>query len=127
MNLIRKQGNRAVHGATPVQDSDSLSVVRELFHVLIWLATTGMDRSAATDALSAFAADVNLTGIQHAFVDLVIDQLTTRGSVSIELLYEAPFTDYAPMGPDGLFVEAQVTQLVSALDRVAATATAEAS
>ncbi|WP_146071047.1 hypothetical protein [Cryobacterium sp. Y57] len=51
-----------------------------------------------------------------------IYQLTARGAVSIERLYEEPFTGYAPMGPDGLFTGAQATQLLSVLDRVAATA-----
>ena len=39
MNLIRIQGNTAVHRTTPMKPTDSLPVVRELFHVLIWLAT----------------------------------------------------------------------------------------
>jgi type I restriction enzyme R subunit len=39
MDLIRKQGNFAVHRTTPLRDSDSLPVVRELFFVLTWLAT----------------------------------------------------------------------------------------
>lgn len=39
MNLIRIQGNTAVHRATPIKSSDSLPVVRELFQILFWLAT----------------------------------------------------------------------------------------
>jgi type I restriction enzyme R subunit len=89
---------------------------------LLIRSIVGMERSAAAEALSAFVADATLTGNQHAFVDLVIDQLTARGAVPLALLYEAPFTDYAPKGPDRLFTDAQVTQLVSVLDRVAATA-----
>ena len=91
---------------------------------LLIRSVVGMERSAAAIAAarSAFVADANLTGNQHAFVDLVIYQLTARGAVSIELLYEEPFTDYAPMGPDGLFTGVQATQLLSVLDRVAATA-----
>jgi type I restriction enzyme, R subunit len=91
---------------------------------LLIRSVVGMERSAAAEALSAFVADATLTGNQHAFVDLVIDQLTARGAVPLALLYEAPFTDYAPLGPDGLFTDAQVTQLVRVLDRVAATAAA---
>ena len=84
---------------------------------LLIRSVVGMERSAAAAARSAFVADANLTGNQHAFVDLIIYQLTARGAVSIELLYEEPFTDYAPMGPDGLFTGAQATQLLSVLDR----------
>lgn len=38
MDLIRKQGNFAVHRAAPLRDTDSVPVVRELFHVVSWLA-----------------------------------------------------------------------------------------
>jgi hypothetical protein len=40
------------------------------------------------------------------------------------LLYESPFTDVSPRGPDGLFTSAQVEELIVVLDRVRATALA---
>ncbi|MEX1077678.1 MAG: DEAD/DEAH box helicase family protein [Homoserinimonas sp.] len=39
LDLIRKRGNHAVHRTTPMKSADSLPIVRELFHVLIWLAS----------------------------------------------------------------------------------------
>ena len=91
---------------------------------LLIRSVAGMDRGAASEALSAFIGDTSLTGNQLAFVNLIIDQLTQRGAVPTRLLYEAPFTDFAPKGPDELFTDAQVTQLVDALHRLTATAAA---
>ncbi|MGH3836201.1 MAG: DEAD/DEAH box helicase family protein, partial [Pseudonocardiaceae bacterium] len=44
--IIRKQGNNAVHGSRPVRGQDSLAVLRELFHVTFWFGR----RYARTDA-----------------------------------------------------------------------------
>ncbi|MDP3978786.1 MAG: DEAD/DEAH box helicase family protein [Pseudomonas sp.] len=38
--LIQKFGNQAVHAKQPVGYSDAMKLVRELFHVLFWLART---------------------------------------------------------------------------------------
>ncbi|WP_405091709.1 DEAD/DEAH box helicase family protein [Micromonospora sp. NBC_01392] len=38
MNIIRQQGNRAVHERTTVTSKQSMSVLRELFHVTYWIA-----------------------------------------------------------------------------------------
>ncbi|MDP3223937.1 MAG: DEAD/DEAH box helicase family protein, partial [Rubrivivax sp.] len=38
MELIRKQGNNAVHSTRPITAQDALAVLRELFQVAFWLA-----------------------------------------------------------------------------------------
>jgi type I restriction enzyme R subunit len=38
MDVIRRQGNAAVHRTSPITSKDSIPIVRELFHVLFWLA-----------------------------------------------------------------------------------------
>ena len=38
MDLVRRQGNTAVHKNRPIAPNDALPVIRELFHVMFWLA-----------------------------------------------------------------------------------------
>ena len=84
----------------------------------------GLDREAAKDALAGFLAGKTLGGNQIEFVNLIVNHLTEHGVMEASLLYESPFTDLTPQGPDGLFTSAQVDELIGALDRVRATAMA---
>ena len=40
IDLIRRQGNRAVHDRMATRPGDALGAVHELFHVMFWLART---------------------------------------------------------------------------------------
>lgn len=57
-------------------------------------------------------------------VNLIVDHLTEHGVMGAALLYESPFTDLTPRGPDGLFTSEQVDELVEVLGQVRATALA---
>ncbi|MDP5184892.1 DEAD/DEAH box helicase family protein [Blastococcus sp. BMG 814] len=57
MDVVRRQGNAAVHRTKPVTPAESLPVVRELFHVLFWLADRYSRQSADRPGRLAFDAD----------------------------------------------------------------------
>ena len=83
-----------------------------------------MDREAAKEALAGFLSGKTLSANQIEFVDLIVNHLTEHGIMDAALLYESPFTDITPTGPDGLFTSAQVDELVFLLDEVYARAVA---
>jgi len=51
-------------------------------------------------------------------VNLIIDHLTEHGVMEPAALYESPFTDITPSGPEGLFDEGQIEELVAVLAAV---------
>jgi len=63
----------------------------------------GMDRSAAMEMFSEYMSDRSLNSAQQRFVELLVDQLTARGVVENDALYEPPFSDLHDEGPDALF------------------------
>jgi type I restriction enzyme R subunit len=75
-------------------------------------------------ALAGFLAGRALTGSQLEFVNLIVDHLTEHDVVEPRRLYESPFTDVTPSGPEGLFDEAAIDQLVAVLDDIRQTAIA---
>ena len=66
--------------------------------------------------LQAFVA--GLTANQIEFVDLIVNHLTEHGVMEAAVLYESPFTDLTPRGPEELFSAGQVDELVRVLDAV---------
>jgi type I restriction enzyme R subunit len=84
----------------------------------------GLDREAAKQAFAGFLAGRTLGANQIEFVNLIVNHLTEHGVMDAALLYESPFTDITPRGPDGIFTEQQVEALVAILREVQATAMA---
>jgi type I restriction enzyme R subunit len=84
----------------------------------------GLDRGAAKEAFADFLAGKTFRANQIQFIDLIVNYLTEHGIMQPALLYESPFTDISPQGPESLFESSQVDSLVSILDRVRSTALA---
>lgn len=78
----------------------------------------GLDREAATDAFSEFLTDSRFSVAEIRFIELIVEHLTANGVMEARRLYEAPFTDHAPTGPDYLFSDGEVDQIMAVLDEV---------
>lgn len=83
----------------------------------------GMDRTAAKAALGNFAGGKTLAANQLEFVNLIIDHLAEHGVVEPATLYESPFTDVTPQGPEALFSSTDINELMRSLAAVRASAT----
>ena len=84
----------------------------------------GLDRKAAKKALAGFMVGKTLSANQIEFVNLIVEHLTEHGVMEAGLLYESPFTDLNPQGPEGVFDSAQVDELILVLSQVRARAVA---
>ncbi len=72
----------------------------------------GLERAAVNDAFAGFLAHGAATREQIEFIGLVVEHLTETGSMDPAQLYEAPFTYIAPTGPEQVFDEKGVADLV---------------
>jgi type I restriction enzyme R subunit len=107
-----------------VGDLEDLARASEQAHGfgLFVRSLVGLERDAAAEAFSRFLDDRTYTRAQIDFVWVVVTHLTERGTMDVDLLYEAPFADHAPHGPEDLFSGSDVDALVDALAAVRATA-----
>ncbi len=82
----------------------------------------GLERDAAKHAFNGFSAGKSLSANQIEFINFIVEHLTEHGAMKPDLLYESPFTDLTPHGPDSLFSAGQVDELVTLLSDVRARA-----
>jgi type I restriction enzyme R subunit len=84
----------------------------------------GLDRETATQAFSEFISGTTATPNQIEFINLVVQYLTENGVMEPDRLYESPFTDINPLGPEGVFPSAKVDQMVQVLAEIRQSAAA---
>ncbi|WP_336870826.1 type I restriction-modification enzyme R subunit C-terminal domain-containing protein [Rhodococcus qingshengii] len=82
----------------------------------------GLDHAAATEAFADYLDDTKYTVDQVRFISLVVDELTANGVMEPERLFESPYTDHAPTGPDHFLPDADVDVIVDILHGVKARA-----
>ena len=73
----------------------------------------GLDREAATAAFDRYLADTTFSASQLRFIQLIVEHLTANGAMEVARLYESPFTDNAPQGPDMHLHRDQVDDIVA--------------
>lgn len=85
----------------------------------------GLDRSAALEAFEQFLDHTRFSADQVRFINLIVDELTKNGVMEPSRLFESPYTDHAPTGPDYIFPETDVGEIVDTLRAIRRTAVPE--
>lgn len=75
----------------------------------------GLDRAAAKQALGEFVHDRKLSAAQIEFLDMITNYLTEHGVMEPAALYESPFTDVSPTGPEKILDESLLTNVIEFL------------
>lgn len=78
----------------------------------------GLDRHAANEAFGDYLDGTKFTVDQIRFVNLIVDELCANGVMEPARLFESPYTDHAPTGPDDVFPEADVGVIVGIINNV---------
>jgi len=77
----------------------------------------GLDRAAAQECFAEFIAD-GASADQIEFVGMVIEHLTRNGVIDPGLLYDSPFSDLTPDGPDSVFDEQDVDRFLARIRNI---------
>lgn len=85
----------------------------------------GLDQKAVQEVFAEFLDGKTATASQIDFVGLIVAHLTKHGEMDPALLYEPPFTDYAPQGPDQVFAPDLTMRLVDRIRAVSDSAEAQ--
>jgi type I restriction enzyme R subunit len=104
--LIEAGGSKKLIGKAAEQSQGLGIFIRSL---------VSMDKEAAVQAFSQLVSTANATPDQIEFVDLIVKELTHSGVMDAGRLYQTPYIDINPLGPEGVFPTAKVDQLFQVL------------
>ena len=116
---------RIIHEAAIGTTEDEERAAREAGGLGLFIRSLiGLDRQAAKDAFSKFLDGKQFNSAQIHFIDLLINNLAENGVVAAARFYERPFTDMSPTGPEALFTDADIVDMISLLDQIRQNASA---
>jgi type I restriction enzyme R subunit len=98
-----------------VGDAETLQKAAEFGLGIFVKSLVGLDRDAAKVALGKRVASDSLNGTQIEFLNMIVEYLTDHGIMEPSALYESPFTDLSPLGPDQIFPNEVVEGIVAFL------------
>ncbi|MFC5100529.1 type I restriction-modification enzyme R subunit C-terminal domain-containing protein [Kibdelosporangium philippinense] len=83
---------------------------------------TGLDRQAVAAAFSKFQAGKTFTSAQLRFVNEMIDYFAHNGTMTVDIMYQPPFTVIIPAGPEEIFHETDMEAMITTMHSINATA-----
>ena len=88
-----------------IGENEHFEKAREVSHgfAAFIRSLVGLDRHSVMEAFGVFLNDRTATARQLEFLEMIIDHLTEKGVMDPGLLYESPFTDVSPLGPQEVF------------------------
>jgi type I restriction enzyme R subunit len=109
-HMLLDAGGDAVLIQKAAQDSLGLGIfIRSL---------VGMEREAVVLAFSELVSGTRASADQIEFIDLIVEELTHSGCMEARRLYESPFLDISPQGPEGLFPASKVEKMFQVLQDI---------
>ncbi|WP_419193907.1 type I restriction-modification enzyme R subunit C-terminal domain-containing protein [Novipirellula herctigrandis] len=84
----------------------------------------GLDREVARRLFGEFLQGSEYNANQIELINMVINHLVDHGVVGVSILYESPFTDVSPQGPDAIFSAEQIDKITQLLEEIRSTAVA---
>ncbi|MGO2067991.1 DEAD/DEAH box helicase family protein [Glutamicibacter arilaitensis] len=77
----------------------------------------GLEPEAVQEAFSEFISETTLNTRQLQLINMIVAQLTRGGRMDAGALYESPYTDLAPHGPEDLFPDKSVDRIIEIVNR----------
>lgn len=105
--------------ASGAQQGDIARATKQVGSLGIFVRNlVGLDRDAAIGAFENYLDGTRFTADQIRFVHLIVDELTKNGVMEPARLFESPYTDHAPTGPDFYFPDDDIDVIVEILDGI---------